>query len=130
MLTGSSSTGQSGWYRVDLITGEQKTLSRFSGSAVPHLTDGYIIGEYISAYGDAAKGLSAGSLKKLELCDTDGQRIREITLPDIPKHEKNSSAETLSDWKKILPNDFEFNEIRILMNHYNFNHLYWTIMIM
>lgn len=92
-LTGSSSTGQSGWYRVDLITGEQKTLSRFSGSAVPHLTDGYIIGEYISAYRDAAKGLSAGSLKKLELCDTDGQRIREITLPDIPKHEKNSSAE-------------------------------------
>lgn len=28
--------------------------------------------------------------------------------------------ETLSEWKAALPNDFEFNEIRILINHYNF----------
>ena len=28
--------------------------------------------------------MPAGSLRKLELCDTDGQRIREIPLPDIP----------------------------------------------
>ncbi|PIF47324.1 UvrD-like helicase family protein [Chryseobacterium sp. 52] len=28
--------------------------------------------------------------------------------------------ETLTEWKSALPNDFEFNEIRILINHYNF----------
>ncbi len=28
--------------------------------------------------------------------------------------------ETLSDWKNALPSSFEFNEIRILINHYNF----------
>ena len=28
--------------------------------------------------------------------------------------------ETLTEWKNALPNDFEFNEIRILINHYNF----------
>ncbi|ASK30529.1 AAA family ATPase [Chryseobacterium sp. T16E-39] len=28
--------------------------------------------------------------------------------------------ETLSEWKSALPNDFEFNEIRILINHYNY----------
>ncbi|MBK1897888.1 helix-turn-helix domain-containing protein [Chryseobacterium paridis] len=28
--------------------------------------------------------------------------------------------ETLTEWKSALPNDFEFNEIRILINHYNY----------
>lgn len=28
--------------------------------------------------------------------------------------------ETLTEWKNVLPNDFEFNEIRILINHYTF----------
>ncbi|EJL73881.1 helix-turn-helix domain-containing protein [Chryseobacterium populi] len=28
--------------------------------------------------------------------------------------------ETLSEWKAALPNEFEFNEIRILINHYNY----------
>lgn len=28
--------------------------------------------------------------------------------------------ETLTEWKSALPNEFEFNEIRILINHYNF----------
>lgn len=28
--------------------------------------------------------------------------------------------ETLSEWKTALPNEFEFNEIRILINHYNY----------
>lgn len=28
--------------------------------------------------------------------------------------------ETLTEWKNALPNEFEFNEIRILINHYNF----------
>lgn len=28
--------------------------------------------------------------------------------------------ETLTEWKSALPNDFEFNEIRILINHFNY----------
>ncbi len=28
--------------------------------------------------------------------------------------------ETLTEWKNILPSDFEFNEIRILINHFNY----------
>lgn len=28
--------------------------------------------------------------------------------------------ETLTEWKGALPNDFEFNEIRILINHFNY----------
>ncbi|MEC5157825.1 helix-turn-helix domain-containing protein [Chryseobacterium sp. MP_3.2] len=34
---------------------------------------------------------------------------------------KNNSHETLTDWKRNLSDDFEFNEIRLLLNH--FNHL-------
>lgn len=32
--------------------------------------------------------------------------------------EKETEIENLNDWKKKLPNDFEFNEIRLLINHY------------
>src|SRR5699024_257536 len=28
--------------------------------------------------------------------------------------------ETLNEWKTALPNDFEFNEIRILINHFTY----------
>ncbi|WP_312388902.1 helix-turn-helix domain-containing protein [Chryseobacterium sp.] len=28
--------------------------------------------------------------------------------------------ETLTEWKNVLPSDFEFNEIRILINHFNY----------
>jgi len=31
-----------------------------------------------------------------------------------------SQHETLTEWKNALPTDFEFNEIRILINHYNY----------
>ncbi|SEG41919.1 Helicase [Halpernia humi] len=31
-----------------------------------------------------------------------------------------NSFESLNDWKSALPNDFEFNEIRLLLNHYNY----------
>ncbi len=82
-----------GWYRVDLHTGEQTLLGRFRSDTVPHLTDGYIIGETVSALGDAAVGVPAGSLRKLELCDTDGQRIREIPLPDIPVMDSGGKAQ-------------------------------------
>ncbi len=32
---------------------------------------------------------------------------------------KSNSHETLSDWKRSLSDDFEFNEIRLLLNHFN-----------
>ena len=28
--------------------------------------------------------------------------------------------QSLSDWKNALPKEFEFNEIRLLLNHYEF----------
>jgi ATP-dependent DNA helicase PIF1 len=31
-----------------------------------------------------------------------------------------NSFESLNDWKRELPNDFEFNEIRLLLNHFNY----------
>ena len=33
---------------------------------------------------------------------------------------RENTHETLTDWKKALPSEFEFNEIRILLNHYNY----------
>lgn len=32
---------------------------------------------------------------------------------------KEQDFESLNDWKKGLPSDFEFNEIRLLLNHFN-----------
>jgi hypothetical protein len=32
---------------------------------------------------------------------------------------KQNQFESLNEWKKALPNDFEFNEIRLLLNHFN-----------
>ncbi len=32
---------------------------------------------------------------------------------------QRSSYESLNEWKKALPGDFEFNEIRLLLNHFN-----------
>lgn len=48
---------------------------------------------------------------------------RVITSDKIKTFEKafkNDPKETLNEWKTALPNDFDFNEIRILINHYNF----------
>ena len=39
-------------------------------------------------------------------------------IKTFEKEFKKSSHETLNDWKKELPNDFEFNEIRLLLNHF------------
>ena len=33
---------------------------------------------------------------------------------------KENTAETLNEWKKILPPEFQFNEIRLLLSHYAF----------
>lgn len=48
---------------------------------------------------------------------------RVITLDKIKTFEKafkTDPKETLNEWKTALPNDFDFNEIRILINHYKF----------
>ncbi|MBB6371986.1 helix-turn-helix domain-containing protein [Chryseobacterium shigense] len=48
---------------------------------------------------------------------------RVITSDKIKAFEEEfykNPHETLTEWKNALPNDFEFNEIRILINHYNF----------
>lgn len=48
---------------------------------------------------------------------------RVITLDKIKTFEDlfyQSQHETLTEWKNALPTDFEFNEIRILINHYNY----------
>ncbi|MDQ1805538.1 helix-turn-helix domain-containing protein [Chryseobacterium sp. CKR4-1] len=48
---------------------------------------------------------------------------RVITSDKIKAFEKEfyqKPHETLTEWKNALPNDFEFNEIRILINHYNY----------
>lgn len=33
---------------------------------------------------------------------------------------KKNNFESLNDWKNALPNDFEFNEIRLLLNHFTY----------
>lgn len=48
---------------------------------------------------------------------------RVITSDKIKTFEKafkTDPKETLNEWKTALPNDFDFNEIRILINHYNY----------
>ena len=39
-------------------------------------------------------------------------------IKTFEKEFKKNSYETLNDWKKALPSDFEFNEIRLLLNHF------------
>ena len=43
--------------------------------------------------------------------------IEKITA--FEKEFKKKNHENLNEWKKVLPSEFEFNEIRILMNHYS-----------
>lgn len=48
---------------------------------------------------------------------------RVITSDKIKAFEElfhKDPKETLTEWKNALPNDFEFNEIRILINHFNY----------
>ncbi|MDH6250866.1 ATP-dependent DNA helicase PIF1 [Chryseobacterium sp. H1D6B] len=48
---------------------------------------------------------------------------RVITSDKIKAFEaefNKNARETLNEWKTALPNDFEFNEIRILINHFNY----------
>ena len=40
-------------------------------------------------------------------------------IKTFEKEFKKGDHGSLNEWKKVLPAEFEFNEIRILINHYN-----------
>lgn len=64
-------------------------------------------------YGHLAKFAEQGLLDIARIFDKE-------KIKTFEKEHKKSSYETLNDWKRVLPNDFEFNEIRLLLNHFNF----------
>ncbi|UFK97063.1 helix-turn-helix domain-containing protein [Kaistella faecalis] len=82
------------------------------GRTIPEIArDRGLVTETI--YGHLAKFAEQGLLDLTRVFDKEKIKTFE------KEFKKNIPHETLSDWKKVLPNDFEFNEIRILMNHYN-----------
>ncbi|MCP2037641.1 helix-turn-helix domain-containing protein [Chryseobacterium sp. HSC-36S06] len=82
------------------------------GRTIPEIArDRGLVTETI--YGHLAKFAEQGLLDLTRVFDKEKIKTFE------KEFKKNTPHETLSDWKKVLPNDFEFNEIRILMNHYN-----------
>lgn len=63
--------------------------------------------------GHLAKFAEQGLLDISRVITTDKIKAFEEIFYKDPK-------ETLTEWKNVLPNDFEFNEIRILINHFNY----------
>lgn len=63
--------------------------------------------------GHLAKFAEQGLLDIARVITSDKIKIFEKTFKTEPK-------ETLNEWKTALPNDFEFNEIRILINHFTY----------
>ena len=83
------------------------------GKTIPEIArDRGLVTETI--YGHLAKFAEQGLLDLTRVFDKEKIKTFE------KEFKKNSNVETLSDWKKILPNDFEYNEIRILINHFNY----------
>ena len=83
------------------------------GKTIPEIArDRGLVTETI--YGHLAKFAEQGLLDLTRVFDKEKIKTFE------QEFKKNSSVESLSDWKKILPNDFEFNEIRLLLNHFNY----------
>ncbi|MGA9211274.1 helix-turn-helix domain-containing protein [Kaistella sp.] len=62
-------------------------------------------------YGHLAKFAEQGLLDITRIFDKE-------KIKTFEKEFKKNPHETLNDWKKALPNDFEFNEIRLLLNHF------------
>ena len=62
-------------------------------------------------FGHLAKFAEQGLLDLTRIFDKE-------KIKTFEKEFKKNSYETLNDWKKALPNDFEFNEIRLLLNHF------------
>ncbi|WP_027387871.1 helix-turn-helix domain-containing protein [Chryseobacterium gregarium] len=63
--------------------------------------------------GHLAKFAEQGLLEISRVITSDKIKAFEELFHSAPK-------ETLTEWKNALPNDFEFNEIRILINHFNY----------
>lgn len=64
-------------------------------------------------YGHLARFAEQGVLDVKRIFATEKLKAFEKTF-------YKNSFESLNEWKKVLPNDFEFNEIRLLLNHYNY----------
>ena len=64
-------------------------------------------------YGHLAKFAEQGLLDLKRIFDKE-------KIKTFEKEFKKTSHETLNDWKKALPNEFEFNEIRLLLNHFSY----------
>jgi len=64
-------------------------------------------------YGHLAKFAEQGLLDLKRIFDKE-------KIKTFEKEFNKSSHETLNDWKKALPNEFEFNEIRLLLNHFSY----------
>ncbi|MDN3607616.1 helix-turn-helix domain-containing protein [Kaistella yonginensis] len=62
-------------------------------------------------FGHLAKFAEQGLLDLTRIFDKD-------KIKTFEKEFKKNPHETLNDWKRALPNDFEFNEIRLLLNHF------------
>ena len=65
-------------------------------------------------YGHLAKFAEQGLLDLNRVFDKEKIKTFEKAFKE------NSDHATLSEWKKALPNDFEFSEIRLLLNHFNY----------
>ncbi|WP_027377354.1 helix-turn-helix domain-containing protein [Kaistella palustris] len=63
-------------------------------------------------YGHLAKFAEQGLLDISRIFDKD-------KIKTFQQEHRNNSHESLNDWKRALPSDFEFNEIRLLLNHFN-----------
>ena len=83
------------------------------GKTIPEIArDRGLVTETI--FGHLAKFAERGLLDLTRIFDKEKIKTFE------KEFKKNSSRETLSEWKQVLPNDFEFNEIRLLLNHFNY----------
>ena len=82
------------------------------GKTIPEISkDRGLVTETI--FGHLAKFADQGLLDLTRIFDKEKLKTFE------KEFKKDNSYETLTDWKKVLPNDFEFNEIRLLLNHFN-----------
>lgn len=65
-------------------------------------------------YGHLAKFASQGVLDVKRIVTKEKMNLFAEKFPE------NQNLETLKEWKEILPEDFLYNEIRLLMNHFNY----------
>lgn len=65
-------------------------------------------------YGHLSKFASKGVLDIKRLLSQEKIKVFE------EKFKENEDLESLNDWKKILPEEFAYNEIRLLINHFTY----------